>query len=551
MSRFLLVLLLLVVRAAQAEETSAVDADPGASPTVAPDAEAATLRALPPRALLREWEGRLALGLPLSVVERDQLVAWATAPTAPEIRALAISISLWLPVQTSEPLVFEACHDEDARIRAECLSGMMALARRISGDSLYRARALLADALGDSEDAIACRAASTLVALWPEYAKQMLQMAARAQDLSDFRYGCFRRHVSLPPQAKPPPSAPPTTARTPESPEGEQSGVNEAARRHPGASEPAEGDRVFLVSSAAMGLMAGGLLPGVLFPGRDVLTYSRRASRYARTEMSVFTSGAAGLVGAMALGGVALGAAEAFGPMSSSAAAGVVTSSVTGGLGGLGWALAANLDDAGFGLSTAVAGLTGWAIGSTVGIWGRPSADDVVFAVTLGTQIAAWSGLFALAAIPVNTDVVWNGSPRLDFSVGAALTLGGAATQVALVLSPLIEIPMGRSVITIAAAASAAALGLGGTYLLLPRDFIPRQRVATGVGASLSVLSAAAAFFWAPTAWSDAVSSSTPDLATHAVYFDGERARLGLPRVAFVPSPRGAMVHTTVVGGRF
>jgi hypothetical protein len=135
--------------------------------------------------------------------------------------------------------------------------------------------------------------------------------------------------------------------------------------------------------------------------------------------------------------------------------------------------------------------------------------------------------------------------------VGAALTLGGAATQVALALSPLIEIPMGRSVITIAAAASAAALGLGGTYLLLPRDFIPRQRVATGVGASLSVLSAAAAFFWAPTAWSDAVSSSTPDLATHAVYFDGERARLGLPRVAFVPSPRGAMVHTTVVGGRF
>lgn len=495
-------------------------------------------------ARLREIEGRLSVGQPLTEAEERVLTELSARGGSAEERALATAILPWLPPATSAPALLDAAGDADARVRSQATQGLVAVAKRVAEGQ--RAEMLRAGVrlLDDPDDDVACNAGRLLMALSPPLAVEQLKQ--RAVDASPVRYGCFQRLAGLPVR---PVSVPPPTPPRGEGGDGGD-GTPKPLSAPPPPKEPT-GDLVFVAAAAGAGFMAGGLLPGIALPARDTLTYARDRTTHTREETSVLTAGGSALVGALALGGGAWALTELVGPMDFPSASGVVLGSTAGALGGFGLALAGSFNDSVTGLSAVGGGLLGLSSATALAYTFPPTAADIGFATAAGGQAALLGTLVAFAAVPVGTDLVFERTKRLDFGFGVGLLTGGAITTAALWATPFVELHPGRVLVSSAAGLAGAALGVGLGYLFVPVSIDVRGRIASGVGAGLQLIGAALAFVLVPDDWADAVMPTDQAVAGKALFLDEGRLRLGLPSVDLLPRPEGLAVSVGLVGGRF
>lgn len=496
---------------------------------------------------LRQLEARLSVGQTLSADEQRLLRQVAVRGETPRARALAAAILPWLPPEDAASALLAAANDADPRVRDQALQGLVAISRRLEGESVRNVEQVATERLTDPSAEVACAAARVLAGVAPDRAAAEIRRLA--PEVEDVRYACWRRIVPMPERE--------VTVAPPPEPPSLKNGDDDREEPPPPAeaeAAPPNGDLLFLSTAAATGFLAGGLLPGLFSPPRDTLLYSPRRTVHAREEPSVVVAGGSALAGALLLGGAALGATTLFDPLEVPAATSTALGTAAGAIAGLGGGMAFGLDGGLTGLASIGGGLTGLALSSALAFTVPPAPNDLGLALGLAGTGAIAATLISLAAVPVGVEQVIGDSTRVDFALGTGLLTGGVLGVGGLLLAPLVDVSPGRVLVASAAGASAAGLGLGLTYLFTPVNVDVRERIASGVGAGLHIVATTATFALLPGSWADAiVGEDGGPPATTALFLDEGKLRLGVPVVSFVPPGElgVAAVAVPVLGGRF
>lgn len=412
-------------------------------------------------AWLREQEARLSLGRPLSPTARADIVALALGSAAPEVRALAVGVLPWLPLDDALTALVRTANDASARVRAQALDGLLSILPRVpAGDrDLVERQALVS--LGDERADCACTAARLLHALaTPPALDALRQAAVKAPAL---RYECMRELVGLPPRADVPRA---TGFRSDEAAAAPPVGD---ARDTAGPPRQA-GTALVVASAAALGLGFGGLAPGMLSPYRERMTYTQTRTRYSRMEVTFWSTAGAALAGASVLGAGALLGLRVAPDASLHGAVHNALGLVGGGIAGLGAGVAWGLEGPAMG-ATVLAGATlGW--GATLWSIGEGGApDDALLplgAFAAQAALAAW--LSALAVEPGALAPAFARIPRLDFAVGASMLVGGASLPLLAVFHRLVPLPTRGVWAASAAGFTGAAVGFFAGSLAFPAD---------------------------------------------------------------------------------
>lgn len=496
---------------------------------------------------LRQLEARLSVGQTLSADEQRLLRQVAVRGETPRARALAAAILPWLPPEDAASALLAAADDADPRVRDQALQGLVAISRRLEGDSVRRVEQVATERLMDPSAEVACAAARVLAGVAPDRAAAEIRRLS--PEVEDVRYACWRRLVPMPERevTVAPPPEPPSAKDTDDDRE-------EPPPLAPARAAPPNGDLLFLSTAAATGFLAGGLLPGLFSPPRDTLLYSPRRTVHAREEPSIVVAGGSALAGALLLGGAAFGATTLLDPLEVPAATSTALGTAAGAIAGLGGGMAFGLDGSLTGLASIGGGLTGLALSSALAFTVPPASNDLGLALGLAGTGAIAATLISLAAVPVGVEQVIGDSTRVDFALGTGLLTGGVLGVGGLLLAPIVDVSPGRVLVASAAGASAAGLGLGLTYLFTPVNVGVRERIASGVGAGLHIVTTTATFVLLPGSWADAiVGEDGGPPATTALFLDEGKLRLGVPVVSFVPPGElgVAAVAVPVLGGRF
>jgi len=526
-------------------ETPATDVKtPAGRPPLTDDALERSLDAL------RTIEARLSVGDEIGDKERGILIVAALEGKSPEERALATAILPWLGPADALDALLQASADPDARVRAEAHSGLAVLARRLTPDGRERAWEAVNVGLGDTSDDVACAAAGLAWSLDPERTRTALE--GRADAASDVRYGCWRQLAGLPARALevPPPVMPEIVD--------EKATPAETVER---ARRAADGGRYILVATAAgAGLGIGALIPGMLVPARDGLTYTKRRTTVVREEPSMVWATAGGLVGAAALGAAAYYGTELLPPLDYAPAAGAVLSTATGALVGLGLSMSLALDPPLASLSTALGTLGGLSAGAAWAWLLAPKPRHITFVAATTGLAAMGTTLGVLAAIPEGFPLVFDFIPRLDLAIGGGLVLGALGGAAAAGIAPVVDLPHGRVLASAGAAAAGAGTAMFAAYLFVPVGIdeiapVSRNRIAAVSGIAAAMLIGPTVFFLLPDAWANALDP-VKEVATQGalISVDDEKLGVGLPNLWATPdraSPGRLAWGITLLGGRF
>ncbi|MFZ9886003.1 MAG: hypothetical protein ACO3JL_00770, partial [Myxococcota bacterium] len=214
---------------------------------------------------LRALEARLSEGKSLDDEEVTALLNVVHRHPEAFARAAATGVLAWLPPSTSALAMLTAAGDDvDARVRAQAFAGLAASATRVPG----AIRPALLDAvhsgLRDPAAEVFCAAAEAFTAADPVEAERILPSLADAKDRD--RYECLRRLTTLP------------ELPLYISPGHDDGMVIDIASVEPSAAEPSATDEpveevptlvadpLFLATAAGFGLVAGGVLPGMVLP---------------------------------------------------------------------------------------------------------------------------------------------------------------------------------------------------------------------------------------------------------------------------------------------
>lgn len=458
---------------------------PPPEPPQAPDEEASAL------ATLRGMEARLSAGETLGPADSAALLA-ATRSRHISVRALAAAVLAWLDPPTATPALLGTADktgiaDAEPRVRVVAAQSLLALSRRLPDDvrrDVVGASLLLLD---DPVDEVACAAAELALALAPSGAVEAVRV--RANNLGDVRYACFSRIGGLPVRTVEVPEIPRDTP-TPE--EGTPAPV-----APPPA--PPDGKWVMVATMGSAGLLIGGLVPTMLVPGRDVLTYRADRTRITREELSVVTQAAGGLLGAAVLGGGAWALAGTMEPLTVDEGGAVALGTGALGLVGAGVPLMLSLDG-GTSAGVTAAGLTLGAVGSLALVSTSDiDRDDEALALGLAGLGAMAGGLGVFTAVPVGLETVGD-ADRTSFGLATAAVTAGALGAGGLAAGSLVDLPAERTFATVAGGLIGGGLLTGTAFLLIPQNEI-KSRIACGAGLAGELLGASAAFALVPDAW--------------------------------------------------
>lgn len=503
-------------------------------------ADAATALERRDIALLHALEGRLAVGTTLSTGDVDVLLRLASLSPSPRARALAAAVLPWLDPSVAAVPLFAASHDPDARVRASAGQSLVALARRLNEDLQRSALAVGMSLLEDASDEAACAGAELLSALNPPNLGDTF--AVRAQAASEVRYACFVRSAGLAPRAVTMPEMPPDpdegkapTTSTPTPSPTAPAGV--AWQQQPW---------LFLAAATGTGLLAGGALPGAVFPSRDVLLYDARETRLSREDISFVTVGGAAVLGAAALGGAALGTQLLWGPLSTTESTSVLGAAGAGTAWGAGLGLMLGLDGGGLSLSLGLGSLGGFAAGTALAYGFELSGNDNALMATAMAMGGLGSALAAFTAVPVGVDAIL-GAKRNDFGLGAGMTGAGLWGLVALGSGAFTEVAPARSAAVLAGGLLGGGLFTGLGFLFVPDSLDTRSRIACGLGLAGQILGMTMGMVLVPESWLGVSTEAVVDLTA-------KEARLGLPLptvLSALPGHSERPLAFTLVRARF
>lgn len=467
------------------EGSGAVASAPGASSAALPDAPVAM-------DWLRALEAQLSEGVPLDDDVTAALLDVVRHHPVASVRAAATGVLAWLPPSVGGATLISAARDDvDGRVRAQALAGLAPLSSRAPEPLRQVLIEAISAGLRDPVTEVFCAAAEALGAADAAAAARLLPALADGGDRG--RYECLRRLTPLPELPLYLPSdaanlpiaevAPMDTAPLEESP-------LEAA---PPAVEP-----TFVAVAAGFGVVAGGLLPGMFLIPRDTLLYRGDHSVRFREEVSLWVSGATGVLGAAALGGAAAAVQGMAGPVTEGEGTALLLATTAGAVALGGGGLAAGFDGtvtSALWLSGASTALLG---GTALSVFAPPAREGAGTALALGSQAALLAGLLGVAAFPPSEAGTSAGLSQLQRPLGLASLAGGGTALAAIALGRWYPMPPQRvgwaSAIATAAATGASAL----SWLCLPLDPATRERAAAAAGAGAQVIAAGAALLWLP-----------------------------------------------------
>jgi hypothetical protein len=457
------------------------------------------------------------------------------------VRALAAAVLPWLdPQKALEPLL-RAVVDDDARVQAQAVAGLLAIARRLDEPGRRRIQSAAESLLATSSDEVACAAGELLVALDAEAGGQLLR--ERADKVGAVRYGCWARLAGLPVRRV---VVPVVDEPTPPA-------TKDAPAPVPAIATPPQGEWLYVTEGVSAGLFAGAILPSAFAPSRDVLTYTAAHTRLVRQDASLVSQMTSSLGGGALLGGGAFALSRLLGPLDMVEAASVGLGTASGTLTAAGLVQTLHLDAGTGAWVLSASTVASFAATSAVAYGTTLTAHDNAMIAAIASMSALGGGLAAFTFVPVGVDAV-GGALRSDFGLGVALAAGGAGGLVALGLAPFVDVTPTRVLAASGGGVLLAAVGVGAGFLFIPSSVDVRSRIACGMGLGGEILGATLGLLLVPDTAVAGVLASMPR-GGEAVSVDDGALRIGVPVVQTLApvaqAPRVVPLAVPLFGARF